>query len=262
MKGDKTMRAFHNDPAIREKYMARLRAHAEADEIVKGQYWQNGKGCAVGCTIHGSDHQAYETELGIPVALAMLEDRIFENLPSTLAMKWPLRFLGAFETGVDYSRVSWKFLYWLQTKNLAFAEAQKMSDDVIMAIKLCADVLLSLTRGESVDPGAVRSVAWSAAWSAAESAAWSAWSAASAESAAESAWSAARSAESAAESAWSAARSAESAAESAWSAARSAASAWSAARSAESAAWGAESAAWVEMADKLVLLIETEGAVP
>ena len=60
------MRAFHNNPAIKEKYLARVRAHAAADEIIKGQYWQNGRGCAVGCTIHSSSHKAYEDELGIP----------------------------------------------------------------------------------------------------------------------------------------------------------------------------------------------------
>ena len=50
----------------KNKYIARVKAHAEADEIVKGTYWEYGKGCAVGCTIHSSDHDSYEKELGIP----------------------------------------------------------------------------------------------------------------------------------------------------------------------------------------------------
>lgn len=43
----KNLIAFHGDPKIKAKYPARLEAHAHADEIVKGIYWENGKGCAV-----------------------------------------------------------------------------------------------------------------------------------------------------------------------------------------------------------------------
>lgn len=41
---------FHGKPAVKAKYLKRVRAHAKADEIVSGRYWENGKGCAVGCT--------------------------------------------------------------------------------------------------------------------------------------------------------------------------------------------------------------------
>ncbi len=47
-----TLRAFHNNPKVKSKYLARVKAHEKADEIIKGTYWQGGKGCAVGCTIH------------------------------------------------------------------------------------------------------------------------------------------------------------------------------------------------------------------
>jgi hypothetical protein len=43
--------AFHNDQKIKDKYLARVEAHRKADEIIKGKYWENGKGCAVGCTL-------------------------------------------------------------------------------------------------------------------------------------------------------------------------------------------------------------------
>ena len=72
-----SLRAFHNDPAIKAEYLARVAAHEKADEIAKGFYWEGGRGCAVGCTIHGSSHMKYQTTLGIPVMLARLEDRIF-----------------------------------------------------------------------------------------------------------------------------------------------------------------------------------------
>ncbi|MBS4051912.1 MAG: hypothetical protein KGZ69_11995 [Methylomonas sp.] len=220
--------AYHNDPKIKAAILAQLQAHYDADEIVKGQYWEDGKGCAVGCTIHSGDHMEYEGRFGIPVMLARLEDCIFEGLPNHKAKKWPLRFMNAIEPGAYLSRAGWKFLYWLLTDEKVNPGISHPS--VSEAVKQCADVLNPLTEGRPVDRGAAKSAA-SAARNAARSAARNAESAA---------WSAARSAAWCAESA---ARSAESAAESA---ARNAA--WSAASA-------ARNAAYVRMADKLVELI-------
>lgn len=109
----KKMLAFHNGPAIKEKYLARVRAHVLADELIHGKYWENGKGCAVGCTVHSSDHMAYEKELGIPIVLARLEDGIFENLENGESKKWPERFLSSIKVGADLSSVGSKFFIWL-----------------------------------------------------------------------------------------------------------------------------------------------------
>lgn len=95
------MLSFHNDPAIKEKYLKRVIAHREADKIVQGIGWIKGKGCAVGCTLESYDHARYPIELGIPVWLAHLEDGIFENLEKEEAILWPERFLQAIPVGVD-----------------------------------------------------------------------------------------------------------------------------------------------------------------
>ncbi len=87
------MQAFNNDQKIKEFYLSRIREHYKADEIIKGAYWENGKGCAVGCTIHSSNHEDYEKIFGIPISLARLEDSIFERLENSLAKEWPLKFL-------------------------------------------------------------------------------------------------------------------------------------------------------------------------
>jgi len=95
------MLTFHGSQKLKDDRIAQVRAHRKADQLVKGQYWQFGKGCAVGCTIHSSNHWAYETELGIPVELAYLEDRFFELLPNGTSMMWPERFLESIPVGVD-----------------------------------------------------------------------------------------------------------------------------------------------------------------
>lgn len=107
------MLSFHNDASIKQKYIDRVKLHFEADEIIKGVYWENGKGCAIGCTLYSGSHINYEIELGIPEILAYLEDIIFESLPNDLAKTWPLQFLAAINVGVDLSLIWPKFAYWL-----------------------------------------------------------------------------------------------------------------------------------------------------
>ena len=72
------MLAYHNDPQLKKEILEQLQRHYDADEIVKGQYWENGKGCAVGCTLHTDQHKEYETRFGMPVRVAHLEDVIVE----------------------------------------------------------------------------------------------------------------------------------------------------------------------------------------
>ena len=61
------MKTFNK--TTKAKYVKRMRQHAEADEIVQGQYWENGKGCATGCLMHSSEpHKEMEEKLGIPEA--------------------------------------------------------------------------------------------------------------------------------------------------------------------------------------------------
>jgi hypothetical protein len=107
------MLAYHNDPKIKQDILAQLQLHYDADEIIKGVYWENGKGCAVGCTLHGQNHKEYENRFGIPRILAKLKDTIFEGLPNAIAKKWPIRFMNAIQEGTDLSKVWNKFALFL-----------------------------------------------------------------------------------------------------------------------------------------------------
>lgn len=111
------MLAYHNDSAIKTGIIAQLEAHRAADQLMKGVYWQHGKGCAVGCTVHSGNHAEYEKRFGIPRVLARLEDRIFEGLPNAKAMEWPVRFMSAIAPGADLSRVWNRFGNWLLVDN-------------------------------------------------------------------------------------------------------------------------------------------------
>jgi hypothetical protein len=236
---DFEMLAYHNDHSIKAAIIAELRVHAADDDFIKGKYWEDGKGCAVGWTVKSGDHMEYESRFGIPVMLAKLEDRIFEGLPNDDAKAWPIQFMDAIAVGSDLSCVGWQFQHWLLTDSTVNPGIDHPL--VRDAIKECANVLYPLTKGERVDGNE--------AWSAGRRAAESAESAKSAESAALNAGWSARSAR------WSARSAALNAESAPWSAA------WNAAWSADSAAWSASlsagrSAAYKLMALKLIELIQ------
>ena len=77
------MKSYHNDSKIKEAILLQLCQHYDADEIIKGIYWEKGKGCAVGCTIYSGNHAEYEDRFGIPKVLARLKDKYFEELQIT-----------------------------------------------------------------------------------------------------------------------------------------------------------------------------------
>lgn len=169
------MIAFHNDPDIKARYVARVEGHRAADEIIHGVPWEHGKGCAVGCTLHSYNHSAYESELGIPVGLAYLEDRIFEALPKAKAKDWPVMFLSSIPVGADLSGVLPLFLAWLMD-DPQFGMAAATADTEVRALAL--DVARRYRTGDDLtgpkaqDLSDRLSVAWHA-WH--ERDAWVAW---------------------------------------------------------------------------------------
>ncbi len=222
------MKAYHDDAKIKAKYLKRVNSHIKADEVIKGQYWQNGKGCAVGCTIHSGNHSDYEKKLGIPEWLARVEDTIFEGLPNKDAKQWPANFLKAIKPGVNLNKIKTPFLIFVLESNLETLAKIKFDanrfPDVQKAIEQAKDATKLMIKYHKTGKNQARSAAYSA-----RSAAYSA-------------------ADSARSAAYSAADSARSAADSARSAA------YSAARSAAYSA--ADSAACVKFADKLLSLIK------
>jgi hypothetical protein len=124
------MLAFHDDASIKTNILNGLAVHRAADEIVQGHYWENGKGCAVGCTLESirvmrgldkidhSSHSLAEKETGIQRILWRLEDCIFEGLPNALAKDWPEQFTSAIRPGADLTMVWPRFALWILSEEL------------------------------------------------------------------------------------------------------------------------------------------------
>ena len=58
------MLAFTDTAVTKIQLVESLERHAAVDAFIKGQYWSDGKGCAVGCSLHDfhaepGDHAAY-----------------------------------------------------------------------------------------------------------------------------------------------------------------------------------------------------------
>ncbi len=246
-----TLLSFHNRPEVKEFYSKRMAAHIAADDLKQSYgYWEDGKGCSVGCAIHSSDHSAYEREdgPGLPEWLARLQDVLFEGLETKEARQFSAQFFPAIPVGVNLESVKWKFCAFLMRENIERVSSLDIDKSTKRSVVDALHRVLALHE-RAAETGVWDALAAESVWSAAESAWSAAWSAA------RSARSAARSARSAAESARSAAWSAAESAESVWSAAESAAeSVWSAARS---AAWRAAwSAAYKRYADHLLSLLK------
>jgi hypothetical protein len=106
-----------NDKATR---VADMIAHREADKLIKGQYWEDGKGCAIGCQVHSSDHAQHARVFGIDIRLSHLQDAIFEALPDADAMEWPVKFLKAIPEGADTSGVWPQFAARMLTRCIGY----------------------------------------------------------------------------------------------------------------------------------------------
>jgi len=95
------MKTFSKE--TKQMLLDRIAAHERADEIAKGVYWQNGKGCAVGCLVHGNDHLKLANLIGIDVRVVFVVDAIFEGLPDAEAKTFPRQFVEAIPTNTDLS---------------------------------------------------------------------------------------------------------------------------------------------------------------
>ncbi len=177
-----TLTAYHGSNKIKSKYVKRMKDHITNDELVHGVGFENGKGCAVGCTLNRYDHKCYQNELGLPEWLALLEDKLFEGMSLEKSKTFPLELLKAIPVGADLTKTFHKMNIFIL--ELAKQNVTHEFDYVISAIDDVIDYHLKMASGFFQTESAAESAAWSAAWaarsaeSAARSAAWSAWSAA------------------------------------------------------------------------------------
>jgi len=92
--------------------------------------------------------------------LAHLEDVIFQGLPNEVAKDWSMRLSSVIQPGQDLSLVSWKFLYWMLTDETVNPGINHPC--VKAAVAQVAQVILTISKGETPDIEAAKSAARSA----------------------------------------------------------------------------------------------------
>ena len=167
---------------VKADMLGQLRQHYEADEIVQGQYWEYGKGCAVGCLTHDprGGHGKFPELFGLPEQFARLIDAVFEGLPSDVAKEWPLRVIGSVPAGAVLDQTFFDGLAVARLHRVLSLQDLWTAADRELVVPAIEGVILALETGEGLAAAesaaeyASASAAEYAAQNAAESAAWSA----------------------------------------------------------------------------------------
>jgi hypothetical protein len=111
------MQAFHADAAIKQEYLARLQAHAQAGEILnRANVWHEGKGGPVACMVHDTDLATWQQRTGIPKAVGSALDIAASYLDEPeQAARFVLEWVEAVEVGQDLGSVAPALMEWLLT---------------------------------------------------------------------------------------------------------------------------------------------------
>jgi len=156
------LQAYHNKKSIKLKYVNRMKDHIKADELIHGVGFENGKGCAVGCTLNRYDHSCYQNELGLPQWLAHLEDSIFEGMSKEKSKTFPLELLESIPIGVNLDKTYHKMQIFIL--ELGKENVKADYDYVIKAIDGVIDYRLKCATDFFKSESAARSAARSAAY--------------------------------------------------------------------------------------------------
>ena len=157
--------AFFGEPELKAKVMDRLREDRRLDRISQGIYWDDSKGCHLGCLTRcgesQSPHEATERMFGIPVKVAYWLEAVFEGLPEEDCEWWVIEGTNAIPVGADLSLAHHKFASWLLGPGSPSANGNQneLVAKAVQEIRFLHDL--------SADGGVVTEQQWSAARSAA-----------------------------------------------------------------------------------------------
>ena len=116
----KTYSAFNNDKDMKADLVNLAIKHEVADQYIAGTFGDSDaevfQGCSVGCTINDfnnmhdlsielGDHRALAENLGVPPFITILQDKLFEGLPTPQRYSFTPKLLTAINVGSDLTEV-------------------------------------------------------------------------------------------------------------------------------------------------------------
>lgn len=102
---------YLNSEDVKAQHVMLATLHAEADRLRSGSYGNDrtGIGCSVGCHamdygLRLDDHAGLARQIGWPLWLVYLQDKIFEGLPETDRGAWHVALTEAVPVGIDLTK--------------------------------------------------------------------------------------------------------------------------------------------------------------
>lgn len=163
-----------------------IQEHLDADKLIKGAYWKEGKGCFIGCLAHSNDPAILWDRFRLPEPLVRICENIFEAVPKNTGRVFFRDFGQAVGCdGKDLTRVHWAFLAAeLRALPPQEPKIQAVIDPVIAGMDLLAaggvwaikDARVALAAADAADAAfaaalAAAFAAYASAFAAAEAAA-------------------------------------------------------------------------------------------
>lgn len=140
------MLSYHNDPAVKDLYVARFEEHRKADEVIQDFGFEDGTGGFVGCTFEDYDHDKFPREIGWPIWLGHLAEAIFEELSKKDAPRFGADLLMAVPVGVDLEQAKNLFLISLQRRNLKRLEGN--NEDYAVEVRTAIEGVINALSGD------------------------------------------------------------------------------------------------------------------
>jgi len=162
--------AWNGDHDLKQRTVAQMRQHREADRLIQGMYIQgdpNGdawRGSNIGCLAQGKGHADVARLLNCPLQIPYLMDVIFECLPIDAARAWAVDNIEAIPVGADLTHVWPRIVMWLLTDAQYGVMQHANTDEERDAIQGVADVYQqAIDNDTEVDIDAMRRSAGRAA---------------------------------------------------------------------------------------------------
>jgi len=152
-------------------HIERMKAHIEADELVCGTGFEDGKGCFIGCTFDRYDHEHAALSTGVPEWLWYLADELHESMSRSVDRgDMALKLLHGFEKCEDFDALERAIHIYIQRQNIERVTALEIDAALKSEVLAAIDAVISCH--EAALP--FDAPEWSAARSAAEAASTSA----------------------------------------------------------------------------------------
>ncbi|MEE9351487.1 MAG: hypothetical protein V3U78_04450, partial [Thiotrichaceae bacterium] len=95
------------DQETKEHWIKTMQEHQDADRLVQGRWFKNGRGCFFGCAMQTDENALPKAiaKMKLPAQLVYLAEQIFERLPQKEALKFPVELCKAIPVNVDITNV-------------------------------------------------------------------------------------------------------------------------------------------------------------